>query len=147
MKTAYLFNFIKFVEWPSDEGASSTAAITICVIGTDPVTVVLEELAGRQIKGRPLVVEHHPHERTRVLDCQILFVSQSEERRLPQLLQQVPSTGVLTVSDIAQFCRRGGVIGFVFEEGRIKIEINLRTARQSGLKISAKLLEVAKVIQ
>lgn len=147
VKAAYLFNFIKFVDWPTRAAASGTKPIRICVVGTDPVTALLQQLAGRQVKGRPLAVEHRLPEENGLDHCQVLFISQSEHQRLPQLLQHLPSTGVLTVSDIDQFCSHGGVIGFVLEEDRIKIEINLRTARKTHLKISAKLLEVARVVQ
>lgn len=147
VKVAYVFNFIKFVEWPSLETADPGEPIRVGIIGKDPTTVLLEELAGRQVKGRPLVVEHYAADAGKPIDCHLLFISQAEQRRLPQVLKQVAPTGVLTVSDIARFSSRGGVVGFVMEDGRVKIEVNLRAARQSSLKISAKLLEVAKVIQ
>lgn len=147
VKTAYVFNFIKFVEWPALDAAGPAAPIRVCVIGKDPVADLLGELAGRQVKGHPLVVERCKLDAGRPFDCHILFISQSEQQHLPQVLQQLPPTGVLTVSDIARFSNRGGMVGFVTEGGKVKVEINLRVARQSSLKISAKLLEVATVYQ
>lgn len=146
VKVAYVFNFIKFVEWPSLETTDPGEPIRVGIIGKDTTAVLLEELAGHHVKGRPLVVEHYA-DAGKPIDCHLLFISQAEQRRLPQILKQVAPTGVLTVSDIARFSSRGGVVGFVTEDGRVKIEVNLRAARQSSLNISAKLLEVAKVIQ
>lgn len=138
IQAAYLFNFTRFVEWPSlpDE------AITICVVGDEAVGGMLADLSGRQAKGRPLKVEQgSPADPGR---CQILYISQSDHR-LGDLLAKVKGEHVLTVSDAANFTRHGGVIGFYAEGGKLKLEINQDKAKAANLKISSKLLEIARL--
>ncbi|WP_005034001.1 YfiR family protein [Holophaga foetida] len=147
VKTAYVFNFIRFVEWPSLEGAPPTEPIRVGVIGKDQVTDLLNELSGKQVKGHPLVIERYSTSGGKPIQCHILFISQSEQQHLARVMRQLPPSGVLTVSDIGRFSQQGGMIGFVTEEGKVRIEINLRTVRQSSLRIHAKLLEVATVHQ
>lgn len=145
VKAAYVYNFTKFVDWPGDERASASEPIRICIIGNDPIRTLLGELSNREAKGRPIKV-------LRVKDinslppCNILYVCRSEQPQLATILERLQGMHLLTVSDIPSFAQKGGVIGFITENDRIKLEINSRAARQYGLKISAKLLEVAKVL-
>lgn len=145
VKAAYIFNFTKFIDWPGEERVAGGEPIRICIVGNDPIRTLLGELSNREAKGRPLKV-------MRIKDisalppCHILFVSRSERPQLPLILERLQGMHVLTVSDMPQFAQQGGVISFVTENNRVKIEINQRAARQAGLKISAKLLEVAKVV-
>jgi hypothetical protein len=144
VKAAYVYNFTKFVDWGPEEGASNPPPpITICVIGNDPVGSALDEVATLQAKGRPIKVLHVTG-RENVPPCHILYVSSSEEPQLPRILSQVEKAAVLTVSDIPHFVEQGGMIGFVPERGRVRIEINLPRARAAGLTVSSKLLEIAR---
>ena len=145
VKVAYIYNFTKFIEWP-DDGAAGNEPIRICVIGTDPIRTKLGELSSREVKGRPLKIVRIK-DLSALSTCRLLFVSRSEESLVPLILQRLQGTGVLTVSDIPRFVQRGGMVGFITEKDRVKIEINQRAVRQAGLKISAKMLEIARVVQ
>ena len=147
VKAAYVYNFTKFVHWEKKEGDSTKVPIRICVLGTDSIGDLLEELSNRQVEGRPLQVERNTSNISDIPHCNVLFISRSEEQQLPLIMQQLIGSNVLTTSDIPRFSKRGGMIGFVTEGGRIKIEINLTAAQRAGLKISSKLLEVARIIQ
>lgn len=146
VKAAYIFNFTKFVDWPGAEGGMGGEPIRICIVGNDPVRVPLEELSGREAKGRPLKIVR-VKDASALSSCHILFVSRAERQQVAQILERLQGMPVLTVSDIPQFAQQGGVIGFVAEHNRIRIEINQRAARQAGLKISARLLEVARMVR
>ena len=147
IKATYIFKLIPFVDWPSLEAAGPSEPIRVGIVGRDAVADCLGELHGHSVRGRTLLVEHYPASTSGPLACQILYICPSESQRLPQFLQMAAPAGALTVSDIARFTRHGGMVGFVTEEGRVRLEINLRIARQSNLRISAKLLEVATVYQ
>jgi hypothetical protein len=139
VEAAYLYHLTKFVDWPGLPGNE----FRICVLGSDAIASMMRDLSGRQIKDRLLKIEVDT-----VADpaqCQILFIGRAD-KRLPELLKLVRSASVLTVSDLADFARRGGVVGFYAEAGRIKLEINPDAARVANLRISAKLLEVARTI-
>jgi YfiR/HmsC-like len=146
VKAAYLYNFGKFVRWPTD-GAPTPEALEICVLGKDPfgaaldATVVGESIDGRKIKVTRLA---KVQDATR---CNILFISASEESQLTAILSAVQHFGPLTVSDIPHFAERGGIIEFIPQQGRIRFEVNRAAAEQSHVTLSSELLKVAvKVI-
>lgn len=146
VKAAYIYNFTRFIDWPGEGSAENSEPVRICFVGNDPLRTMLGELSNREVKGRPLQI-------VRIKDsgsfesCKIVFISRSEEAQLPLILQRLQGTHVLTVSDIPRFAHKGGMISFVTENDRVKIEVSQRAVRQAGLKVSAKLLEVARVIQ
>jgi hypothetical protein len=146
VKAAYIYNFTIFTDWATDKTEGLTDPINICVFGTDAMGGLLEELSDRMVKGRPLKVIHLK-DMSKGNKCQVFFIGRSEEQQLPLILQKLHGANVLTVSDMPGFSQRGGVIGFIIEREKVKIEINLRAARQAGLKFSAKLLEIARIVQ
>ena len=147
VKSAYIFNFLKFVDWLAPGPGAGKEPILICVIGKDPVAGILTELESFRVKGRPLRVRYVAPGEADVLSCQVLFLSSTEHSQLKRVLEKLQGRNVLTISDIPGFARQGGIIGFVSETGKVKIEINLSAARQANLKISAKLLEVARIVE
>ncbi len=139
VKAAYLFHLTKFVDWPS----LPSDALRICVLGNDPVGTLLLELSGREVKEHALKIDVNPHADLAL--CQVLFISRSE-RKWGEILSRVRGNSVLTVSDHDDFAQGGGVVGFYSEGGKIKLEINPAAARKADLKISAKLLEMARTV-
>jgi hypothetical protein len=139
VKAAYLVHLTKFVDWP----ALPAAEMRICVIGSDAVGGMMADLGNRQVRDRPLKIEVDTV--TDPAQCQILFIGHAD-RRLPDLLKRVRGASVLTVSDLDDFARHGGMVGFYAEAGKIKLEINPDTARTANLRISAKLLELARTV-
>jgi hypothetical protein len=146
VKVAYVYNFPKFIDWPRAEKRAAAEPVRICLIGTDPIRTFLGELSIRKVNGRPIEVAHI-EDLNALTRCHLLFVSRSEELHLPLVLQRVQKSPVLTVSDISRFAYKGGMIGFVTEKGRVKIEVNQKSVRVAGLKIRAKLLEIARIVQ
>lgn len=144
IKAAYLLNFTKFVEWPASAFAASNSPIAICVLGADPFGSALDQMvAGEAVNGRSIVVRKmktDPPAKT----CQVLFVSASE-RDLHKFLPGL-GPGVLTVGEGESFVRDGGMIGFVMENRHVRFGINQSAAEAAGLKLSSKLLSVARPI-
>jgi hypothetical protein len=145
VKVAYVYNFLRFVDWPVQGETSASAPVRICVVGNDPIRTMLGELSIRRIRERPIQVEHVKGMEP-LRDCHLAYLTRSEEARLPQILQQIEGLPVLSVSDIPGFARKGGMFGFATEENRVKVEISQSSVRQSGLKVSAKLLEIARLV-
>lgn len=147
VKAAYLYNFGKFVSWPSGREAVS-GTFQICILGRDPFGSVLEStIAGESIDSKKITVQRAQ----RVQDaagCNILFISTSEENHLAPILSEAERMRLLTVSDIPHFAERGGVIGLVNQQDRIRFEVNRKSAEDSHLQLSSELLKVAvRVIQ
>jgi hypothetical protein len=142
VKSAFLLNFTKFIEWPAP--ASPDAPFTICILGEDPFGPLLDRMvSGETVGGRKLAV--HRISRDRPARCQILFAS-AHERDLSETLSTLPR-GVLTVGEGAEFLRDGGMISFVVEDRRVRFDVSQRSALKAGLRISSKLLSVARSVE
>lgn len=143
VKAAYLYNFGKFVEWPAKVTSGNNESFTICVLGKDPFGASLDAtIAGEAIDGKSVLAKRisKPQE---ALNCRVLFISSSEDAQLKDILATLERTSVLTVSDMSQFTRRGGMIQFVDEANRVRFEVNLTVAERAGLTLSSQLLKVA----
>ena len=140
VKAAFLYTFARFVEWPAEAGIGP---ISIGVIGRDPFGGRLEDtVRGKWVNGREFSVVHlRSDEGAR--RCQIVFIGASERGRIPEVLQSMRYSPVLTVGDSPGFCAQGGVIGMKVVGGRMRFDINLDAAERAQFKISSKLLAVA----
>jgi len=142
VKAAYLYNFGKFVRWDAGSAPSSDT-FDICVLGRDPFGPVLDAtVAGESIEGKKASV-HKMSSLAASSRCNILFISSSEEGRLGTILPAAQRLNLLTVSDIPRFAERGGTIGFVMQNDRVRFEVNRSAAEQSHLALSSELLKVA----
>jgi hypothetical protein len=147
VKAVYLYNFTKFVSWPDTMLTGDTQPLNICILGRNPFGSLLEPITRIKTQDRTITIDNI--EDVRALEkrsCPILFISASEQGDVAELLRKTATMHILTVSDIDGFAHRGGIIGFVVKEDKVRLEINLSAARQAGLTISAKLLEIATVI-
>jgi hypothetical protein len=146
VKAVFLFNFARFVEWPADAFASASTPFAVCILGRDPFGKDLDDvIKGETVNGRPLVVRRL-QSTADATDCHILFISQSEDRRLGEVLSSVDRRSTLTVSDLPGAAQRGVMIRLVTERGRIRLRVNVETARAADLTISSNLLRSAEIV-
>jgi hypothetical protein len=146
IKAVFLFNFARFVAWPPAAFADAQAPLVIGVLGDDPFGDTLDEAArAENVNGHPLVVRRF-HAVEDIGACQILFISRSETRRLDEILAALRGRSVLTVGDMDDFARRGGMIRFVTENNRVRLRINLEAAQAAHLTLSSKLLRPAEIV-
>jgi hypothetical protein len=146
VKAAYLFNFLKFVEWPEDPAADSHGKWVIGFAGDTPIAEELTRLVeGRNVLGRELQVK-----KFQVSDnlhgCNILFISESERKRLPSILAELRASSVLTVAEMDKFIDAGGMIQFVVEDSRVRLAIDVGATGRAHLKVSSKLLSLARSV-
>jgi hypothetical protein len=144
VKAAFVFNFLKFVEWPSS-GTIEEMKIRVCIVGDIPVTAPFDELDNQEVVGKKLTMSHLT-KLTSIRECQVLFIASSEERRLPAIMEAVKGTGTLTIGDAEGFARRGVIISFSLQGKKVRFEINAEAARRAGIKISSKLLKLASTV-
>jgi len=146
IKAAYIYNFAKFVNWPSKVFADASSPIVIGVLGEDPFGNTLEQtVKDKTVNGRKLQARRFD-KINEVERCHILFVSSSEKMRLSRVLEQVRGSNVLTIGELGGFARQGGVIGFTMEGNKVGFEINIGAAKKAGLDVSSQLLKLAKVV-
>jgi hypothetical protein len=141
VKAAFLYNFSKFVKWPAAPG--NRAEFTICVLGRDPFGASLDMiLAGETVDGRRVIAQRMTTA-AEAVNCQIVFISLSEEKRLRETLATLARNTTLTVSEIPQFAQRGGMIEFILSGNKVRFDINLTPAVRVGLMLGSDLLRVA----
>jgi hypothetical protein len=146
IKAAFLYNFAKFVEWPASDFADASGPLRICVFGQNPFGQQLREITSEK------VVNGHKLQIMPLADlqlartCHILFIASSEKAQLKRILEDLKGSSALTVGDSEGFVEQGGMINFVLENERVRFEVNHKAAEQAGLKISSKLLNVARSV-
>jgi hypothetical protein len=146
VKAAFLYNFAKFVDWPPEIFAAADTPFVFCVVGDDPTRSDLEMvLKGKTIGGRPVTVRRARGSRDWT-GCHVLFVALSADQGL-RWSDGAPPDGLLTVGERPAFAEHGGVIRFVMESGKVHFEINPEAANRARLKISSKLLKLARIIK
>lgn len=141
IKAAYLYHFTRFVEWPSAGESEEEPPLRICLLGESGLAPHLAPLQERHDDDRPLTVVRLG-ENEDPSGCQLLYIALDHRKSLPRVLAALRSRPVLTVSDIPDFASRGGMIGFLRHDGRVRLEMNLATLRRAGLQVNAQLIEV-----
>lgn len=143
IKAALVFNFAKFVEWPSAAFAGPTSPIVIGILGDNPFRDDLSKTIGsKTIDDHPLVIKEF-RSLTEATNCHILFISTSEKKQLSEILVAFKGASVLTVGEMSGFTEAGGMVNFVLEGTKIRFQINNEAAAKAQLKISSKLLTLA----
>ena len=144
IEAAFIFNFAKFIEWPADAFAKPSSPLIIGVLGENPFGSALEQaVRNKTIGEHPLEVKEFVRAKD-ATNCHILFISSSEKRRLPEVLSGLGTASILTVSETEGFTEAGGMINFVADGNKLRFQINEGAAKKSNLKISSKLLNLAK---
>ena len=147
VKATYLYNFGRFIEWPGKVAAAQGGSFTVCVLGQDPFGPSLDAtLAGETIGGKTVVAKRISSAEESG-NCQILFLSLTDDSRLNKVIADLDKKAVLTVSDMSQFVKRGGMIQFVLEGKKVRFEVNLTATQHAGLTLSSELLKVATAVK
>ena len=146
VKAAFVFNFVKFVEWPAGAFNDEGAPIIVGVVGEAPSTSAIDQtINGKTANGRRLLIKRFPTFKA-ITHCHILFISSSQRDNLRQILAAV-GPAVLTIGESERFAQMGGIINFTIIDNKLRFEINPAAAEKAGLRISAKLLSLARVIR
>ncbi len=146
VKAAFLYNFAKFIEWPPSSFSDVSAPLRICVLGRDPFGEELRNITkDKMVNGHKLEVSQVPDLQP-ARGCHILFIASSETAQLKRIFESLQGSDALTVGDTKSFIEQGGMINFVLENSRVQFEVNRKAAEQCGLKISSKLLSVARLV-
>ncbi len=147
VKAVFLYNFAKFVEWPREAAGAPDLPFAICVIGQDPFGENLENAVRGKSINRRNVTLRRLREAREARTCQIAFISASERRHLRALLDSLDGADVLIVGDMEGFADQGGMINFTLDEDHVRFEVNVDAAARAGLKMSSKLLSLARIVK
>jgi len=146
IKAAFLYNFAKFVDWPHEKFEEPSSPINLYILGEDPFGLAIDYIVGKTAQGRSFLIKRVSRDED-LGKCHILYISASEEKFLPKILDSLRGSSVLTVGDVGSFARNGGIINLIRVQDKIRFEINVDAAHRAGLRISAPLLQQAKIIR
>ena len=146
IKAAFLFNFARYVEWPEDAFDRADAPVVICTLGANGFTDVLFEIVSGKEVGERSVEVRRPSDLSQSVGCHILFVGRRYDGPHEELIGALQNRSVFTVSDREGFAAAGGTANFLRADNRIRFEINPRAARDARLKISSRLLRLARIV-
>ena len=147
VKAAFLFNFAKFVEWPTDAFKGPEDPIAICVLGQNPFGGALEDVVRNKIVANRGFQVRDVANAQQASKCQIVFVTASERKRFRSLMEDLKGHSILTVGEADDFTASGGVINFKLKDARVRIEIDAGAAERAKLHISSKLLSLAEIVK
>jgi hypothetical protein len=144
LKAAFIYNFAKFAEWPAD--AAPADPLTICVLGDLAIADALDDtVKGRTIDGRKTVVVRVKPDGFRA--CHVLYLAGLSPTRAQEIVDELKGAPVLTVGDREHFAQSGGIAGLFVEQGRMRFAINVEAAQRCRLRISSRLLSLAKIVK
>lgn len=147
VKSVFLYNFTQFIQWPEDSFSGQDSPFVIGILGPDPFGAYIDQtVEGETINGTPIVVKRYnnPEE---ALGCHILFIKEKDQAKLGNILKKLEERSILTVSDANGFAHMGGVIEFTLKESKIGLKVNPDAAKKQKLEISAKLLQLAEIVE
>ena len=164
IKAAFLYNFIKFVDWP-EEKEEAKVPITIGIIGSREFIKAFDPIKEKKIKERKISIKYFEgyekiqrekngdrqwDEKINALKvCHVLMFYNCDSVRVQnpaQILKALKNSPVLTVGEIEGFLMSGGIINFVKEDEKVRFEINNTAAKKAKLTIRSKLLRLAKKV-
>ena len=144
---AFLFNFARYVEWPKDAFVRNDMPVNICMLSSKEFgDVVSRTVSGKTVADRPVVVRW-TSDLPESTDCHILFIGREFGKSHSEAVAVLGGMSIFTVADQEGFARAGGIANFFRVDNRIRFEINPRAAKKAGLKISSRLLRLAKVVK
>lgn len=140
VKAAYVFNLTKYVEWPA-----ASSQVVICVVGEGPMLQALGELEGKVSDTRQIVVLSAASDGD-FKRCDLAYITYTNPRKIESVLQKLSGKSVLTVGEASSFTRLDGMMALLTIGEHIQIEVNLRACQRANLKVSSKLLSLAKIV-
>jgi hypothetical protein len=147
IKAAMLFNFVQFVEWPSDAFPASNSPLVIAIMNPNPFGDVIDELvSGKTANGRSIVVRHCDTS-DQIQGCQALYVPAARIADLDEIMHKIADKPVLSVGETDAFPWAGGIMKFYLEENKIRFEVNPDAAAHARLQISSKLMKLATIFK
>jgi hypothetical protein len=150
IKAGFVYNFAKLVEWPTTAFAKADSPIVIGILGDDPFGATMDRIvADKKINGRGVVIKRLKWAKDfkDLKDCNILFISSSEQDHIDNVLDAIKWLPVLTIGDVPGFAKRGGIMNFILEDNKVRFEVNVEAAKRADLNISSRLLTLARIVQ
>jgi len=144
LKAAYLFNFLKFVEWNQEYDQNINDGIYVTIVGDEYLYNAFQPVQEKKVKGRNLVVAF-AKKLDEVQPSHLIYISPDIMKKHKTLPDFISKSGALTVGESESFSKAGGIIGFIRSSDRIRFTISKIAANNANLEISSKLLQLGLV--
>lgn len=145
IKAGLIYNFLKFTAWPESSLSQNGGKLNVCLFGGDPFDGYLYPLEGRTAQ-QYLISIKKIDAINQLNSCNLIVVHHDRKGSLPQLFQSLKGKPILTISDINDFARQGGMVEMVKEEERVNLYINEKEASNAGVQIQSRILKFAKLV-
>lgn len=147
VKAMFVYNFLRFVEWPVDVAAGAKDPFVVLIIGEGATADATERFLGSKTIGeRPLVVRRIRWDQS-LAGARAAFVVERDAKKLNHILDAAAAAGVLTIGEGETFTTRGGVIGLLVEDRKVRFDVDTTAAQNAGLRVSSKLLALTRVVR
>ncbi len=146
VKAAFLYHFAQLVNWPPQSLGTEDRTFIFCTVGEQTVPDALEStVEGKQIGTHPIKVQHL-RENDDLRSCHMLYILLLDKKQVAAILARLQNASILTVGESDNFIQQGGMIGFALLDKKVRFDINLQSAQRANLKISSRLLLLAKIV-
>jgi len=145
VKAAFFYHFANFVDWPHSTFAATKGHLRICVMGQDPFGPTLDAtLSKKSVRDHPFEILRNPPT-SQLQHCHVLYLPASASSQIHALRPHVAKGDVLTVGETLAFMKQGGMVQFFLDDQKIQFAVNTDAVNQTQLKVSSKLLRLAKI--
>lgn len=145
LKTAFLYQFTLYVEWPAERLGAADDPLVFGVVGADEMANNLQQLTASNVQGHPIEVrELAPG--ADVSGLHVLFVTKEEEANSAAMMGQAAANSVLIVTENADGLPPNSIINFALVDGKVRFDVSLTNAEIAGLEISSRLLQIARSV-
>jgi hypothetical protein len=147
VKAMFVYNFLKFVEWPSDSSARARDPFVVVIIGDGATADAAERFLESKTVGERQVVVRRIQWDQPLAGARAAFVLERDAKKLHRVLDAAASAGVLTIGEGESFTSRGGVIGLLVEDRKVRFDVDTSAAQTAGLRVSSKLLALTRAVR
>ena len=147
LKLAFIYNFTKFVKWPTSAFGNETSPMVLCIVGDDPFPADAEqELRSRASNGHSIDLRKvKPADDMK--SCHIIFIPKTEPKAATALATGPGASPSLTISELEGFAKQGGVVEMFVEDNKLRFEVNAAQAKARQLTVSSQLLALARTVR
>jgi len=142
LKTVIIGKVAKYISW--DTTLNEKFIITVC--GNEFGTLFDDIYRDKFIKSKPVEIRYID-KITELQETNILFISQSRESMLQEIVLATKDKNILTISDSRGFAQKEGALQLYFVGQKLKLKMNTDVVQDEGFKVDRALLRVVEIVK
>jgi len=146
VKAAVAHKIAKFVSWPDARFATDDNPLRFCVLGDPMLLKAFEDLSDRAIRGRPIQVIAAPAPAAAAISCDVLYLGEDQQQTVDVWIDSVAGQPVLTFGESGEYGGQGSIVTMTVRRNKVRFSIDLDANKNTGLRISAQLLQLATTV-